>query len=309
MERFRKIDGVRETLGHETNSKGDEFNFWCPNHAHNPSRTVGEVGVNFASDWFHCWHCDWGGKTLLPLFRKGSGYRNQYYSEIQARRGILEKPVRTFDKVSLPDEFETLSRSSRSPFYRQAMDYLTRRGIGSETILRYKLGFCDRGKYARRIMFPSFDEHGGLNFLVGRTWDEHEGMRYLAGNFDKDVVVNDCMVDWDKSVTLTEGPFDAMKSGTNSVPLLGSSIQEGSKLFSKIVTAGVDVYFALDSDMQKKQLRIIGRFVHYGIKCYLVDLGGKKDLGEMALFEIDAARAKALPIESDLDLLRARVLA
>jgi DNA primase len=310
MDRFKLIACLRRTLGRETTTKGDELVFWCSRgHGRRSGRVEGQLSVNLKTERFHCWSCDFGGKNLLPLLERGSSERREYLAELDSRRGIVRKvEERKYDRPVLPQEFRSLSRPEESVGQRAAMEYLAGRGITREQVLLYKLGYCETGEYQDRIIFPSFDEHGDMNFFVGRAY-RGDPRRYKQGNFDKDIITNDCLVDWDRDVILTEGPFDAMKGGTQAIPLNGSLINEDSRLFDKVVRTGVDVYFALDSDVVKKQLNIIKRFLEYGVKSYFVDLAGRKDLGEMEPDEIKHRLAQARLVRNDLDLLRIRVKA
>lgn len=271
--------------------------------------------MNLITDWFNCWICgkDFSGRTLVKLLAHLFGPRSpeleQYFAHLEELRGVVqEKPVQEFDEPELPSGFRSLSVTSRSPYFRQAMEYLDNRGVGSDDILLHKLGYCEDGDFRGRIVFPSFDSNGDLNFAVGRAfWPNIPS--YKHGNFSKDIIFNDYMIDWDEPIVLTEGPFDAIKAGENAIPLQGSNLSEGSKLFRKIVTSGVEVYFAMDTDAYRKQLRVMQVFNHYGVQAHYVNLFGKKDVGMMTKEEFRVAKSRAVPIRSDMDLLRLRISA
>jgi hypothetical protein len=54
----------------------------------------------------------------------------------------------------------------------EAYNYLINdRKISREIILKYRLGFCTTGKYANRIIIPSYDAKGEINYFVSRTYD------------------------------------------------------------------------------------------------------------------------------------------
>jgi len=186
------------------------------------------------------------------------------------------------------------------------MNYLKNRGIGRREILKWKLGYCEDGKYKNRIVIPSFDEFGMLNFLTGRAF--YEGVdRYYNGNFCKDIIFNDYLIDWRKAVVITEGPFDAIKVDENAIALQGSLLSSGTRLFTKVVLSGVDVFMALDKDAFSKQLDIIENLVSYGVVCRLVPLGRRKDVGEMTKEEFAMAKRKSTIVSSDIDLLKLRM--
>ncbi|MHB8407930.1 MAG: toprim domain-containing protein [Acidiferrobacterales bacterium] len=190
------------------------------------------------------------------------------------------------------------------------MSYLEKRGVSMEDIVRMKLGYCEEGDYKNRIVFPSFDEHGDLNFFVGRSIFERGMMKYKTeDSYNKDIIFNDYLLDWRKPIVLTEGPFDALKAGANAIPIQGVGCRPRTKLFHKIVETGVDVYFAMDADAVRKQLKLIETFMDYDVHSFSVPLGNRKDVGEMTHAEFLEQRSKAKEIRSDLDLLRMRVRA
>lgn len=309
MQREKKLRALQRAFDDRGYEKGDELSFFCPKHPARAGRSIGQLHVNLKTDWFNCWSCGWAGKTLVPLLRlRGNTEELQeYLQELEERRGKKEvKPEKKYDPVVLPDEFKSLSAPCRSPYQKAAMAYLAQRGVSYDDILLWKLGFCEDGEYKNRIIIPSFDEYGELNFFTGRAIYENP-LKYKHGNFDKDIITNDYMIDWSRPVTVTEGAFDAIQAGENAIALQGSILSEGSRLFRKIVTSGVDTYFALDSDAFKKQLQIIELFMSYGVNAFHVNLFGKKDVGLMTKHEFQEAKRLARPIRSETDILRIRI--
>ena len=43
------------------------------------------------------------------------------------------------------------------------------------------------------------------------------------------IIFNELYIDWNEDLTLTEGVFDAIIAGQNSVPILGSSLKQQVK--------------------------------------------------------------------------------
>lgn len=239
---------------------------------------------------------------LLP---KGSPEWKEYTESLEIFKHS-EKPKKQYDQPQLPEEFRTLSKDWKTPYYNSAISYLSQRGISRSDILLWKLGYCEEGEYRNRIIIPSFDETGTLNFFTGRSF--YDGVsRYKNGNFCKDIIFNDYLVDWKKPIVVTEGPFDAFKIKDNVVALQGNILTGGTKLFSRIVLSGVDVYFAMDSDAYEKQLRIIEELISYGIECRYINLHGKKDAGEMTHEEFEAAKNHSFLVRTEMDLAKLRI--
>lgn len=309
MQRERKLKALRRSLGKEEILKADEAVFKCPRPGKHPNKP--KLSVNLKTDRFHCWVCEWSGFNIIPILRLRGNSEDlaEYLDSIEKKNPQANTEAKkVYDEPKLPDHFISLSTESRSPFYGMAIRYLAERGVGTDDILRWKLGYCEDGDYKGRIIIPSFDEYGELNFCVGRAYYKNM-LSYKHENISKDIIWNDYMIDWSRSIVVTEGPFDAFKVSDNVVALQGSILREGSKLFRKIVTEGVDVFFAMDSDALNKQFSIINMFVSYGINSHYIDLMGKKDVGEMTKEEFIVAKNNARHISSELDILRLKVFA
>jgi hypothetical protein len=144
---------------------------------------------------------------------------------------------------------------------------------------------------------PSFDEEGELNYFIARTFTD-DYMKYKNPPVSKDIVFNELMIDWDEDITLVEGVFDCFKS-QNSIPLLGSSLNENSCIFQKIMLKSRKVYFALDKDAEKKENKLIKLFQSYGIEVFKINLGDKEDMGEVELGEFKKLKQSANFTEND----------
>jgi len=314
LQREKKLRALRRVLGDEQIKKANEVVFFCPRKEcidYVTKFNAPKLSVNLETDCFHCWVCEYKGRTLVPLLRmKGNTPELQeYLDELDTSKGPHVVEEKQYDVPVLPEEFRTLSHEWNSPYYKCAMKYLSSRGVYERDIVRMKLGYCESGEYKYRIIVPSFDEFGELNFFSGRLFYGTNPLRYLHGNFCKDIVYNDYLIDWNKPIVLTEGPFDVIKAGENAIALQGNIINENRKLFRKIVTNGVDVYFAMDTDAFKKQLEIIELFMSYGVESYYVNLFGKKDVGSMSNAEFLAAKKKAIKVKTGFDLLKIRIMA
>ena len=237
------------------------------------------------------------------------GEELQLYLESIGRKRDVEDEERRYDNPVLPDTFRTLSSSIISPYARAAFMYCKGRGLSEEDILRFKLGYCEDGEYRYRVIVPSFDANGELNFFVGRKFYDHIGLSYKHGNFDKDIIFNEYLIDWDEPIILTEGPFDAMKAGTNAIPLQGTILREEMKLFQKIVSSGTKIYVALDADARKKQMKLVKMLMEYDVNVFSVSLNDAEDLGDMKKEDISSALECARPVRSEIDMLRLRVSA
>ena len=259
--------------------KPNEYMYWSPFVVHHKPK----LQVNIITGKWHCWVSNAGGHNLFQLFKKLNATQEQF----RELRGIVDETsygyesneVRKKGKVELPKEFLSLVYKHPSPVYKNAMMYLQRRGITYEDILKYNIGYCDQGLYTNRVIIPSYDEEGQLNFFVGRDIFESK-MKYRNSPTPKNVVGFELFINWDEPIVLCEGPFDAIAIKRNAIPLFGKTIL--SNLRRKIIEKKVkQVYISLDRDAILDSIKMVEDFMKNDIDVYFVNLPEKdpSDLG------------------------------
>jgi len=259
--------------------KQNEYMYWSPFVSHHKPK----LQINIVTGKWHCWVSNAGGHNLFQLFKKLNATNDQF-TELrgmvdETSYGYESKEVKKEGKVELPKEFLSLVYKHPSPVYKNAMMYLQRRGITYEDILKYNIGYCDQGLYTNRVIIPSYDEDGQLNFFVGRDIFESK-MKYRNSPTPKDVVGFELFINWDEPIVLCEGPFDAIAIKRNVIPLFGKTIL--SNLKRKIIEKKVkQVYISLDRDAFQDSLKMVEDFMKNDIDVYFVNLPEKdpSDLG------------------------------
>jgi len=118
------------------------------------------------------------------------------------------------------------------------------------------------------------------------------------------MIFNHLYVDWDSDLIIVEGVFDALVSGPNTVPILGSSLREGSQLFQEIVRNDTPVFLALDPDAEKKAMRLIKKLLEYDVEVYKIDIAPFNDVGEMSKDIFEQRKKDAARMSNDDYLLR-----
>lgn len=181
-----------------------------------------------------------------------------------------------------------------------AFSYLEKRNVPMGYILKHKLGYCTTGDYANRIILPSFDKYGNLNFFTSRDITGASFVPYLNDKtmpkgYKNSIIINELNVDLTQPVTIVEGFFDMFNSTDNTVPLCGSSLAADSLLFSELVKNESEVILALDPDaFYDKTLSVAKLMLSYGLNVFSVDFRPHKDLGSMikeeGLFRIKNAK-------------------
>ena len=285
-----KLKIIRDILGGYRQSS-NEFLFQCPYCGHHKKK----MSVNFGINAFKCWVCDTRGKNIYRLVRKfGTYQQKQKWLELDGRLDDEEVEQVT----ELPPHFVSLCNKRLPKSSKAALDYLYERGLTQKEILMWKIGYCTEGRYGGRIIVPSFNNSGNLNYFIARSYVGHR-MKYLNPPISKNVVFNELFVDWDEPVILVEGLFDAIIAGQNAIPILGSTLREESKLFQAIVLNDSPVYLALDEDAKKKQTYIIRSLFKYDVDVKIIDTSSVEDVGSMTRKQFLSRMSQAL--EPDLD--------
>lgn len=288
----------------------DEYLFYCPYCKHHKKK----LSVNIDKNVYKCWVCDTNGRNLRRVVRRfGTFAQLQEWDLLTNKVNITDfehlfdtvKDV-NFERTSLPDEFNSLVSKNIPLTSLLARKYLKDRGITKEDILYWKIGYCVSGYYANRIIVPSFDQEGYVNYFIARTYNG-SWKKYLNPSVSKDIIFNELYVDWDDDLIITEGVFDAIIAGRNSVPLLGSTLKESSKLFQAIVIHDTPVFIALDQDAQQKEQRIIKNFINYGVEVYKIDTSGYDDVGSMTKEVFKKRKENATFIAQDDYLLETSI--
>ena len=296
----RKI--ITDILGYYR-KLGDEHLFFCPFCEHHKKK----MSINFSRGVFKCWVCDARGKNAYRIVRKfGSYEQRQKWLELEGRLDLSE-----FDKlfsalneeefeqvIDLPEEFVSLCNRHLPRKSKRPLDYLFSRGLTKKDVFKWKVGYCDNGRYSGRVVIPSFNNAGFVNYFVARSFVGHQ-RRYLNPLCGRDIIFNELYVDWDEPITLVEGVFDAMVAGDNSIPLLGSTLRENSKLFQAIVLNDIPVFLGLDPDADKKTRRMIKDMLKYDIEIRLVNLDGCEDVGSISKQEFCDRRDDSCLIDYD----------
>lgn len=284
----------------------DEALFICHFCHHHKKK----LSVNLTSGCYKCWVCGQSGRSLRFLLKP-------FCSEEEIRtihkqfKGTYEE--KRFDFIpSLPNGFVSLVEIESSDASSRFFNYLDRRNVTREQILQFKLGVTfDDDKFKNRIIFPSFDADGFLNFVVGRSLDDKAWHKYdnidVPKGWKNNIILNELNIDFQKPLTLVEGFFDLFNAGDNATFLAGNDLSMNSKLFSKIVENNTEIYLALDLDATKFAYRLANKFFRHDIKVYLVDLGCYKDPGSMRKEQFQQKLSEAsLFTEKDFLLLKAR---
>lgn len=251
--------------------------------------------INTKRRLFRCWRCDepkFSG-SLRKLIRTYGSHAD--YEIYKAYAGTHDYYGTNDDddseeyeiQVKLPDEmisFAEMNPDNQHHF--EAYNYLvTERKISRDIILKYRLGFCTTGKYANRVIIPSYDVNGNINYFVARTYDPTVKKRkYDNPKSDKDkIIFNEGYINWDSTVYLVEGAFEMLSFPVNTIPMLGKTIS--STLFMKLKELLPEVVIILDPDAYKNSIDLFYTLESIYVGCEervkIVKLPTNDDLDEL----------------------------
>lgn len=279
----------------------------------------------------HCWVCDYKSKNLIHLVRQqvkrfgvdvlreySDGFLSKFGDTSGRRHVILNASTAGIDlfedfledvesvvqyEVKLPEGFiflaEAVQNKSINKYIQRHLDYLKRdRGITKLSDLWY-WKFCvappSDKEFGWRVIIPSFDAEGNLNYFSGRTIREHPFKYWNCEASRKATIFNECFIDWKKPLYLVEGPFDLVKTKkatSNVVPILGKVLNDEYRLAQKIIENKTPIVIAIDPEETKYQLKMAEYFTEYGIQVstleypeWVDDLGATEENKVKELFQ------------------------
>jgi len=270
---------VESVLGKGQSTSKGNYAFKCPFCTHHKNKM--EINLRTTAkheNFWHCWVCGAKGKTLLSLFKKIKAPQSKI-NELN----ILIVPTNKQEHVEisvleLPKEFISLSNLIEDKIAqiesKHALKFLRKRGITTDDIIKYNIGFCKEGPYAERVIIPSYDKNIKLNYFIARSYKESDRKYKNPPIASKEVIGFELYINWDAPIILVEGIFDALTIKRNVIPLFGKVLHD--KLMQKLVESSVDrIYIALDADARKDALKQAEMLMSYGKEVYLVEMEGK----------------------------------
>ena len=237
---------------------------------------------------YKCWSCSEHMNTHGSINKLFNKWGNRRTKETWKLIGgdFIKKTEKKYKKVTLPKEYTIFKEGIKLSIpYKEAYNYLRKRGISDQTIDKFKIGYVTNGQYSGRVIVPSYDIDNNLNYFVSRSYTGHKN-KYKNPEAEKDkIIFNEHLINWEKDVYLVEGVFD-MFFIENSIPVLGKGVSE--KLWTMLYDkAQKNIIICLDGDAwedAKKLYRKLegGRLMN---KVKLIKLPKDKDVGELGGIE------------------------
>ncbi len=286
------VNIIENFLGSPRNDKDAEmrtqWEFNCPSKTCRQDH--GKFNLTYQSNKkiFNCWKCKYRGIVFRLVRDFGSSddikrlklvlpeYNSQSFN-------VFKRPEIDYDLVSceLPEGYMPLNRERQSALYKLAYNYATNdRKISPAQIDKYKIGYTETGPRKFRIILPSFNASGRINYFEARSYLEKPKLPYYKPDFPnkQDIIFNEKFINWDLPVYLVEGVFDALRI-PNAIAMLGKLPSE--LLLNKLLKNNATVIVCLDSDAIKDGIKIYKMLSSLGLNVFFIDLKGKKDISKI----------------------------
>lgn len=236
MSQFLLVDVLESFLGEHRKHNEDtgQISFDCPACSEDKAMPEGDgkgnLEINYNLGKFRCWACQDVNNMHGPVMK----LLKRYASPKNIRDYLLVKPDadEVHDKehkdvvVTLPEGYKKLSECTSMDYKSDmAKRYLYERGITDEIIKEFSIGYTIRGKYHHRIIIPSYDIDGKLNYFIARWFSrEKTKLKYINPEAEKqEIIFNEGKLNLDATIYLVEGTTDHIVT-PNSIPLLGKYI-------------------------------------------------------------------------------------
>lgn len=285
--------------GGRLSSNGINFDVRCPICAPtDPSKKKLSIRTDNGAN--HCWVCGWRSRSIVPLVRKyGTQRQLEAVKTVLGLGGFMSQVVtgeREKPPLALPNDFRLLTVSpTNDPDVKAVWRYIVSRGLSEPDAWYFKFGVSNEPRWKRRVIMPSFDAEGRLNYFTARAIDPDRKPKYDNPDVDRTpVVFNEMNLNWKKPMVLCEGPFDLVKCPQNSAPMLGSDLDERHELFNQILVNDTPVLLAMDGDMwHTKTPKVYKKLSEYDVDVKVVDVRPWGDPGNMSRGEMEQAVSDA----------------
>jgi DNA primase len=228
---------VNEVLGrpNKSNKHRGQHEYDCPicgGHS--------KFAVNTKLGVYKCWVCNESDGTHGSIKKLLSKLGGPGIWEKAKKLGINFKVDKSrvihinTEKVELPKGFTRFEDgNSNTMIWKEGWSYLTKqRKLTPDIIYKHQMGYTtEKGSsfdddFTNRVIIPSYDKDGELNYFTARSWLPYTKMRYKNPDVPRETIIfNEHLINWDGTVYIVEGPLDHVVVH-NSIPLQGKDIHD-----------------------------------------------------------------------------------
>jgi len=245
------LDNVLGTPKRDYSGSGGWYEYNCPCCADEKGQVDNKYNfaVQISEDglWGHCWRCGYHGKLARVIKTYGTPLDvAEYKEELNAIKetqmftlsGSTKEAIDNLlsdETLELPKGFRLIADDDVKCL--RALEYLYKRGVTDDIISKFNIGYIGsyHGKYSNRIVIPSYNAYGDLNYWIARDYTGEGWTKIYNPLVDKkSIVFNEYLINWYEPITLVEGPFDHIVV-PNSIPLLGKTLDEQCEVYKQLV--------------------------------------------------------------------------
>ena len=285
LKRMQRIYDILTTLlGESKQGSFDkdvtQYQFNCPYCAEEKGGVDGKYNleVSFAIGKFHCWSCGHAG-PLSRLIKTvgGKKYVEEYFRIIKDVRENRYYDIDLFKDngdffeetyIKLPKTFRKINLDSCTDMALKA--YLKERKITQDIIDKYNIGATswdeDEWGWKKRIVIPSYDAFGNLNYYIGRTYTPKDRrIKYKNCTNDKNkIILHEDRIQWDADIYLVEGAIDCLYYD-NCIGMMGKYLNKKMLLYNELFEkANANIIICLDGDTELKETKKIYTVLDHG---------------------------------------------
>jgi hypothetical protein len=248
------------------------------------------LAYNSKNNIFHCWKCKYSGTAHRIAEDYGNKDDLERISSVLPKKNYIKNNQKTKEYnelivCQLPEGFNPLTKKSDSKYYKSAVMYITgkkkgQRALSWDLIKKYNIGYTEnKGNRKYRIIFPSYNEYGQVNYYVGRSYYDFIKPNYMGPPKEEvartEIIFNSKNINFDLPIILVEGVFDMIHL-YNAIPMLGKVPSEF--IVKKLKEHKSRVILCLDEDALYDSISLYNELTSYGLDVYFVEI--KDDIDE-----------------------------
>lgn len=248
--------------------------------------------INIFKESAHCWVCGVKYGNISNLIKKiGSQKDFSDWISVQEKNEYLidEKDDKKDEVIYYNSYLNKMVSVFNLQHDHPARIYLRTRNTPLDKSIMFNIHYAesliiDDKKIFNCLCIPSHS-YDGINYLFFRSIKN--SFKYNCKSQKTNIIFNDLFINWNKPICLTEGIFDSIRifPYIQSIPILGSYLDENSLLFKKIIQKKPPkVFVCLDPEIDaiKKQIKILDLLSYWGINAFSIilmnfDLGDSTD--------------------------------
>lgn len=229
-----------------------KYHDWSTEHGGNLSRLIKQWGnKDLLNEYF----------TILKDLKESQYYNIELFKDTEVSNDYnngLILPI-TYTKINI-DKCRK----------KKLLDFLESRKITQDLIDFYNIGYTtwdeDEWQMRDRIIVPSYDCNGILNYWVGRDFSGYKSkVKYKNCKADKkQIIYQEDKIQWDADIILVEGVLDAIRY-PNSISLTGKALTKDSELYKTLFEkANANIIICLDGDTTINEIKKIYNILNKG---------------------------------------------